>query len=116
MDWISMVIWWRKRQILQELRTSSFECPNCLSSQPCSLFEVREQTFLFSLIPLGRGLTLTQYIECQKCDGRFEPTGFAKSTDEGEIKTETRARECPRCGHLNPNDAFKCRRCEYSLV
>lgn len=64
------MIIWGSRGLTSIVDSSQFHCPQCGSSQPCNLKQVRTffTLYFIPLIPLN---VAGRYVECNRCSGTF---------------------------------------------
>lgn len=78
-----MVFGWGIRGFLKILDEGYFECPLCNMSSTYELKSVQKRFAIFwiPIIPLGK---FVNYLECQQCDGVFDPRPFYNVDGQNE--------------------------------
>jgi hypothetical protein len=103
------LIWWGKKQTRRMVRTGTFDCPSCRSTEPCTFFEVLSRATLYSVIPLGRGRVVGHLARCETCGGQFPTTDDGQAVAAAARPGQTW--ECRLCGNTNPASSATCLRC-----
>jgi hypothetical protein len=102
-------IWWGRKQVQRAVRSGTFHCPACGSTEACTFYEVLSRTMLYSVIPLGRGTVVGHRARCQRCGGQF-----STSAEGGLVVPPAAAGQtwdCGHCGNTNPASSATCLRC-----
>jgi len=107
------IIWGKKekRNVIEE---GYFQCPVCNTKQPYKLIQVMQVGHIW-YVPLGSGIEVSRYIQCGTCTRQFEAGHYTPNGNPDGV-AEATMWDCPKCGVLNPNTTYQCKRCRYSLV
>ena len=79
---------WGSRGLTSTVESSQFNCPQCATTRPCSLKQVRNffTLYFIPLIPLN---VAGRYVECGSCGGTFAEEAMSFDPEKEREETQT---------------------------
>src|SRR5262245_24070624 len=103
-----------RRKVEKLVGKATFDCPACERKQTCSHIQIRDQEFIYHFLPFGNFNVIDEFLVCGKCQGRYPFEQYLLKEDRQFYALKTW--DCPSCHKTNPNNAYKCKWCKYSLL
>ena len=93
----------------KRLQVGQFYCPTCRQQRFYQHLRV-SRYFTLYFIPIFPMNTLGEYLRCESCAGRFNPSVL--QLNEAQIEDRLTPWKCPFCNNINPNDKPTCLSCQ----